>query len=482
VDLITKIFIASNSQMFKRIFYTLFIASVLFFHPKPTFADVFVKYIVHNGKIEIGNIFNEKNQRATFKVLKNEIDSFQTTISNTSLLSLWLSNDQDFKLVLLPLIEKDSILINVNSKRISISYINSAKDYRLRENVVNGWINGCSTLPLQKDSDPTKVQIEKSKKRWDCHYSNISNARMAADSADAAMQYFLKLYEAYGLINQEAAILRAHTLAGKRNRIGNDNFKRYFNLLGGAPLDENVMVHNALHSYFHILEKGGFERGDYRKILQHIDTLWKPSNAKTSFFQELMQSEWASGSLSEEISVIMDLNLPTIKQKIDTKATATNAPIMLPGGVISYQDSIAFSDGRIGNIDSLLTDTTSALKLVDFWASWCYPCRIAYKNTEALRKQISTMGVQIIYVSIDKLETSWKNANKDENLEATGVSVKLSDPSTANIVKQLMIFAIPRYLLFDKNGKLIKANMPGFKEPELLRTIEKYLQKTKHTK
>jgi thiol-disulfide isomerase/thioredoxin len=376
----------------------------------------------------------------------------------------------------LPLLDKDSILIQISSNRISVSYLNAGTQYRLRENVVSDWLNGCSALPMQEGSDPIKVKIAKTKSKWACHYRNIYNARSKSDAFDTATQAFLNLYEAYGLINEEVNLMRVLSITGKRDRIGKDNLRSFFSVIGGSPLDDNVMVHNALLGYFHQLEKSGFEGGDYRKALQHIDTLWKSSPAKMRFFQKLIETEWAEGALSEEIADVMNLSLPAKKERVDKKATATNAPIVLPKSVAHYQDEVVFSDGNVSSIDSLLTDTTHVLKLVDFWASWCYPCRMAYKNSEVLRKKLQSKGVQIIYVSTDKIETSWINANKQENLEATGISVRLVQPQTANIIQQLMIFAIPRYLLFDKSGKLLNANMPGFKEAGLLPKIEKYLR------
>lgn len=89
--------------------------------------------------------------------------------------------------------------------------------------------------------------------------------------------------------------------------------------------------------------------------------------------------------------------------------------------------------------------------------------------------KLRSKGVQIIYISTDKIEAAWQNANKQEKLDASGISVRLVTPQTATIIRQLMVFAIPRYLLFDKNGKLLNANMPGFNDPELLTKIGKYL-------
>ncbi len=438
-------------------------------------SSVFIKYTVENGKIEIGTVFNDKRERATFKVLKNEIDSFSTEIGETGLLDLWLSNKGDFKLIVLPLLDKDSVLIQVNSKRISVSYLNAGSQYRLREDVVAAWLSECAALPMKKDSDPIKVKIEKTKRKWVCHYRNIENARSKSIVIDTATKRFFSLYEAYGLINEEVNMLMIQSLTGRKERIGKDNLSRFFSAIGGSPLDGNAMVHNALESYFHLLERSNFKREDFRRVLHHIDTLWAKSPSRIRFFQKLMATEWADGILAEEIAGVTGLSLPIRKEGINRKVTATNAPIALPKEVVRFQDEIVFSDGRLGVIDSLLTDTSHSYKLVDFWASWCYPCRMAYRNSESLRMKLRSKGVQIIYISTDKIEAAWQNANKQEKLDASGISVRLVTPQTATIIRQLMVFAIPRYLLFDKNGKLLNANMPGFNDPELLTKIGKYL-------
>lgn len=438
-------------------------------------ANVFIKYKLVNGKIDNGNIWDKNKEKYPLKVHENTFDSFTIKIDHSSLLDVWLSNKKGLKIVILPLIYNDSIFIDVNEKTISISYLNAGASYRIRENVINGWMHGCSNLPLAKSGDAPALQMANAKQRWQCHYSNIAKASAGLDEEDSASLRFLNLYEAYGLINEEATILRALSLSDKRKRIGNDNFPRLFQVLGGSPLDENILLDNALRSYFHILEKGGFTAADFHRIVKHIDTLWQDSQGKQHCFNLIMKAEWASNELNSAIAAIAGLPAPVRAEKTESKISPYKAGLLLPKGVIRYNDALIFSDGHFANIDSLLTDTTATLKLVDFWASWCYPCRNAYSGTEAFRKQLKDKGVKIIYISTDKLESSWKSANKAEGLERTGVSVKLVSPENAAIVQQLKVFAIPRYLLFDKYGKLIKDNMPGFKDQDLELTIKKYL-------
>ena len=94
--------------------------------------------------------------------------------------------------------------------------------------------------------------------------------------------------------------------------------------------------------------------------------------------------------------------------------------------------------------------------LVDFWASWCGPCRKEIPNLKKLYELYKGKGLEIVSVSIDKNETAWKKALAEE---------KLSWPNgldRAGIADSYKVKFIPAIFLVDgTTGKCIAENIRG---------------------
>ena len=91
--------------------------------------------------------------------------------------------------------------------------------------------------------------------------------------------------------------------------------------------------------------------------------------------------------------------------------------------------------------------------LVDFWASWCAPCRKSIPALKALYEEMNVNGFQILSISIDKKEADWLKAEKEENLKWPSF---LDKGNTANAWK---VKAIPAMFLLDENGVVVGENL-----------------------
>lgn len=91
--------------------------------------------------------------------------------------------------------------------------------------------------------------------------------------------------------------------------------------------------------------------------------------------------------------------------------------------------------------------------LVDFWASWCVPCRKSIPSLKKAYAEFKDLGLQVVSVSIDKKEGDWLKAQGEENLPWPSF---LDKGATANAWK---IQAIPAMFLLDENGTVVLENM-----------------------
>lgn len=96
---------------------------------------------------------------------------------------------------------------------------------------------------------------------------------------------------------------------------------------------------------------------------------------------------------------------------------------------------------------------------VDFWASWCAPCRAEIPNVKAAYEKFGGKGLQVVSVSLDKTKAAWQRAVSAENMPWT----QLSDLQgfASPVAKDYGITAIPATLLIDPDGKIVALNLRG---------------------
>lgn len=106
-----------------------------------------------------------------------------------------------------------------------------------------------------------------------------------------------------------------------------------------------------------------------------------------------------------------------------------------------------------------LKDAMGEYTLIDFWASWCKPCRVENPNVVRVYKKYHEKGLNIIGVSLDKSHESWVNAIEADGLLWAQVSnLKFwRDP----IAKKYNVKAIPTNFLLDADGNIVAKNLRG---------------------
>lgn len=110
--------------------------------------------------------------------------------------------------------------------------------------------------------------------------------------------------------------------------------------------------------------------------------------------------------------------------------------------------------------------------MLEFWASWCGPCRAEIPHLVKINEKYKDSGFKIISISIDEKDAQWKKAMTEEKMTWS----QLNDPHgfEGEIAKAYNILGIPFAILVDPNGRIVDFNMRGAKLDAALLDIYKF--------
>lgn len=130
-----------------------------------------------------------------------------------------------------------------------------------------------------------------------------------------------------------------------------------------------------------------------------------------------------------------------------------------------------FTQSDTAGLPVQLSSLKGKYVLVDFWASWCRPCRMENPNVVSAYNQYKDKNFTVLGISLDQAKPAWLDAIKMDNLTWTQVS-DLKGWGNA-VAAQFDIRSIPQNFLLDPNGVLIGKNLRGSALTKKLESIMK---------
>lgn len=166
--------------------------------------------------------------------------------------------------------------------------------------------------------------------------------------------------------------------------------------------------------------------------------------------------------------------LQDIYKKLDLKSQNSESLLILRKNIYPVESSKigeSIINFKLPNEKGVLIDTNQykgSILLIDFWASWCAPCRKQIPQIAKVFEKYKDKNFKILSISIDKNKKKWLSALEEEKMQWDNVLE--NKEYLSKIVKEYGITTIPATFLIDMDGIII-ANNPTIEE------LENYLNK-----
>jgi len=126
--------------------------------------------------------------------------------------------------------------------------------------------------------------------------------------------------------------------------------------------------------------------------------------------------------------------------------------------ILNYEDFVMPGpDGKL--VTSKQITAKNKYTFIDFWASWCVPCRVQGRALIPLYEKYKAKGFDVIGISLDTNPTAWKKAIDADQYTWTNVSDMKGFES--EMVKRYGITAIPRNFIIDQSGVIVAMDLHG---------------------
>ncbi|MDR0505710.1 MAG: TlpA family protein disulfide reductase [Dysgonamonadaceae bacterium] len=196
-------------------------------------------------------------------------------------------------------------------------------------------------------------------------------------------------------------------------------------------------------------------REDFEKLFEGVETTALNSELyRAAKYADKLDSEPSPENLNEVISALPELSDAFIKRELSIKID--KAQTLQPG---QPAFDFAFAD-TLGQIKHL-SDFKGKLVYIDFWATWCGPCIAESPHYESLAEQLADKDIVFLPISVDNTAEVWLKYLGKHEKKLT--QYHTSDPDFRT---NWNIKFIPRFILIDREQKIINAYAPRPSEAE----------------
>lgn len=194
-------------------------------------------------------------------------------------------------------------------------------------------------------------------------------------------------------------------------------------------------------------------------LKHHPDAFYAPFIYYMTIYDENSYSEF-----TDQMAAFGENARETYHYKLMSKMTIVRSNLAI--GAIIPDFTLLDTAGVPVNLRQTIAENQYVL--VDFWASWCAPCRKEFGGIKKIYKQYKDSGLEVIGVSMDEDVSRWKEAIKTDTIPWPNV---LNHNKTAETIYGVQ--SIPVNFLVDSTGKIVATNLRG---EDLVNRMQKILK------
>lgn len=300
---------------------------------------------------------------------------------------------------------------------------------------------------------------------YDVNISFLENATLPADFVSVERER-LK-YLSYTMLPLYQSYYRY--LKNKPAFIPTDSY--FKKLVDMSPVDSKLMMYPEYKEFINNSIVAQAFRTDGDRYQQFIGFVG--SNVNDEKIREYVTNDYAYGQIYNSgvdgADALIDFYHKNVK---DTKLTERFDKLCSQWSLIKVGNSSpSFSCPDINGKTVSLSDLKGKYVYIDVWATWCGPCRGELPSLKKLEEDYAGKGIEFVSLSCDKDKAAWEKMVKSGDMKG----IQLHMGPQHEFMEKYVINGIPRFILLDREGKIVKAEAPRPSDPKIRTLFDELL-------
>ncbi|HEX6179723.1 MAG TPA: thioredoxin-like domain-containing protein [Chitinophagaceae bacterium] len=367
--------------------------------------------------------------------------------------------------------QHDSLIITGTLKgqgneKVSLSFTDENGKSVAYSSIAN---NDAFTIKVKKQNTPVAVRFSSGARK---NLSKTVNGKHYEFPA-GSLEFFV--YQSDLNMQGEISLLNLAQVRGDKE---NNDYARYKQSVKALETKEEL----ARNTFFLMDENDTLQR---KKLLEETSAIskekWRiqkkfiddnPSSFVSLFMLSRMENLYTAGDFENAFNKLS----PELRQTSIAKKMAQRIEFLSPTAPGKPAISFVRNDKDGKSID--LKNYKGKLVLLDFWGSWCGPCRASHPHLKELYSKYKDKGFEIIAIAqergpIEEQKTKWKEAIVKDGINWVHI-LNGEGSEQQDLVKDYKVTAFPTKILLDKDGKIL-LRISASATDDIDRALEKHL-------